>query len=732
MSFITGQELIFGNVKLTQEVMDLINKSPILVRQLLNYSQEVLDGRAKMIAVENEPSGMTWNSSARVITFGIYDGRTYDQLEPWLFVGILSHEIGHYVYDARNEAREKQYASLIKTDPDIAAMVCIAREGDAAYNNWRVAREIVKNGGAPIAMLGDRPDYPTAPGYDIYNMLSKMYDANVGKMPAEALEQSMVAAAGSFIAQTNPGGTPGQTYYEYCMPLYGAEPKRLSKAPVVDVKYALNPVTGLIEFATLTFSNGESQTNKYDGDGLNTATLFGANGKLVEHALFDASGFKTHDIFYASNGKKTQQYEFSVDGTSKKYVFNIDGSQTVAVFDKNGKMAEYVLFDVNGFKTHDIFYASNGKKTEQYDYRTDKSFTKYLFNDDGSQVVALFGANGQMKEYASFDAAGTKTQANYFAVNGAKTQQYDFHADKSLTKYVFGTDGSQTVALFGANGQITEYAAFNANGFKTQGIYYGADGSKAKQFDFKLDGSFTAYTFNSDGSQTAALFGANGQMTEHATFNAAGKKTLDLFYGANGKVEKKFEFNPDGTYMSHVFNHDGTQAGALFGSNGKMIEYAAFDASGFNTKYVFYNNGARAKQYDFSVDKSYVARTFDGYYETAALFGVNNIIYDYYKLSGGKLYERGFFDKAGRQVEMDRFNTTTGAVTGFTKYAYNNDGTYWASDYNASGYMTAKSQFSGDGQWISNASIYVSGGSSWGYKGPITSPWGSVGWAMSF
>ncbi|MGU7783726.1 hypothetical protein [Burkholderia sp. PU8-34] len=147
---------------------------------------------------------------------------------------------------------------------------------------------------------------------------------------------------------------------------------------------------------------------------------------------------------------------------------------------------------------------------------------------------------------------------------------------------------------------------------------------------------------------------------------------------------------------------------------------------------MFYNNGAKTKQYEFSIDKSYIARTFDGSYETAALFGVNNIIHDYYKFSSGKLYERAFFDNAGRQVEMDRYNTTTGALTEFTKYAYNNDGTYWASNYNASGYMTAKSQYSGDGQWISNATVYISGGSSWGYKGPITPSWGSSGWAMSF
>ncbi|MBY4904255.1 hypothetical protein K6W60_25125, partial [Burkholderia cepacia] len=548
---------------MTQEVIDLINKSPVLVRQLVDYSNDIVNKNVKPIFVDNDSSGMSWSFIGKVITFGIYDGKTYDELEPWVFVGVLSHEIGHYVYDARNEAREKQYASVIKTDPDIAAMVCIAREGDAAYNNWRVAREIVENGGAPIAMLGDRPDYPTAPGYDIYNMLSKMYDANVGKMPAEALEQSMVAAAGSFIAQTNPGGTPGQTYYEYCMPLYGAEPKRLSKAPVVDVKYALNPVTGLIEFATLTFSNGESQTNKYDGDGLNTATLFGANGKLVEHALFDASGFKTHDIFYASNGKKTQQYEFSVDGTSKKYVFNIDGSQTAAAFDKNGKMVEYALFDVNGFNTHNIFYASNGKKTQQYEFSVDGTFRKYVFNIDGSQTAAAFDKNGKMVEYALFDVNGFNTHNIFYASNGKKTQQYEFSVDGTFRKYVFNIDGSQTAAAFDKNGKMVEYALFDVNGFKTHNIFYASDGKKTQQYEFSVDGTFKKYVFNIDGSQTAAVFDKNGKMVEYVLFDVNGFKTHDIFYASNGKKTQQYEFSLDGTTKKYVFNIDGSQTAAV-------------------------------------------------------------------------------------------------------------------------------------------------------------------------
>jgi hypothetical protein len=94
-------------------------------------------------------------------------------------------------------------------------------------------------------------------------------------------------------------------------------------------------------------------------------------------------------------------------------------------------------------------------------------------------------------------------------------------------------------------------------------------------------------------------------------------------------------------------------------------------ASGFKTQDIFYTNGRATKQYDFSVDKSYISHTFDGSKEYVALFGFNHIIY-YYQYSQNWLFERDFFDPIGQQIEADRYNTS-GQLTGFTKYTYNND-----------------------------------------------------------
>jgi hypothetical protein len=636
---------------------------------------------------------------------------TYDQLDPRVFVGVLSHEIGHYINDAHDKSIENKYASAMRSDFDLAAIIGVNKEAEAAYNNWVVAREIIQRGGQQITVLGDRPDYATTPGFDMNGMLTKMYNANVGVMSADALKQAMIETAGSYLAQANPGGTPGMTYYQYYGSSYGAVSKHLAQAPVTDLKYSLDPATGFAKSIIFTFSTGQQQTNLYDGVALNTATLYGANGQVAEYAKYAADGFKTLDIFYGANGKATQQYNFNTDRSYTKYDFAADGSQTATLYGTTGQMTEYAKFNANGFKTLDIFYSTNGKAVQEFDFNLDKSYTKYDFAADGSRTASLYGTTGQMTEYAKFNANGFKTLDIFYGPNGKATQQYNFNLDKSYTKYDFGADGSQTATLYGTTGQMTEYAKFNASGFKTLDIFYGANGKATQQYNFNLDKSYTKYDFNVDGSQTATLFGVNGQLTEYAKFNVNGMKTQDIFFGVDGKANKQLDFNFDGSYASHVFNSDGSQFAALFGTNGQITEYATFNASGFKTQNIFYSNGTATKSYDFSVDNSFIAHAFNGSQEMVGLFGVNHIIYDYYQYASGKLFERDFFDGLGRHIEADRYSTITGNLTGFSKFSYNGDGTYNSNSYDASGHITASSKYTGDGHLIQNNSIYIPGGS---------------------
>ena len=77
----------------------------------------------------------------------------------------MSHEIGHYINDARDTEVGRQYASAMQNDFDLAAIIGVTKEAEAAYNNWLVAREIFQNNGQQIVVRGDRADYVGALGY---------------------------------------------------------------------------------------------------------------------------------------------------------------------------------------------------------------------------------------------------------------------------------------------------------------------------------------------------------------------------------------------------------------------------------------------------------------------------------------------------------------------------------------------------------------------------------------
>ncbi len=114
--------------------------------------------------------------------------------------------------------------------------------------------------------------------------------------------------------------------------------------------------------------------------------------------------------------------------------------------------------------------------------------------------------------------------------------------------------------------------------------------------------------------------------------------------------------------------------------------------------------GKATKQFDFSLDGSYTSHIFNGAQEKVALFGPSNVIHDLYQYTSRTLTEHDFFDGAGRQIEADFYNTA--GLTGFTKFSYNNDGSYWSTTYDKTGHANAQSKYSGDGLLLQNTALY--------------------------
>nr|WP_230954270.1 calcium-binding protein [Burkholderia stagnalis] len=403
MAQITGREEAFLNVALGQNVIDLINKSPLLVDQMLKYNEDVIDGKLDRIAVNKDEQGIFWDHRRPGIVFGIYGGVSFDTIDSRILVGILSHEIGHYINHAKDQARDQYHAAEMRDDYHLSAMVGVTKEAAAAYNNWLVAREIEKNSGTLIPVLGDRSDHNTAPGFDINSALTKVYDANVGKMPADVLEQVMIEVAGNYVARARPGANLDTTYYEQNGAAHGASNKRLSHAPVVGVSYSLDLATGFIKSTTLTFSTGAKQINQYVSGTLGTATLYGPNGQMTEYVRYATHGVKLQETRYADDGRVvTTKTDTNGDGIFDhiKTEARIGDGASIVGEDINGDGITDRNFVVNNGQRYDLSNARDAIFADSLlsRYRTAGllSGTSYL---DLSQIISKTLTYGGRNDY---------------------------------------------------------------------------------------------------------------------------------------------------------------------------------------------------------------------------------------------------------------------------------------------------------------------------------------------
>ena len=522
-------------------------KSPFLADELNAFGN--FEGWSFVIGEEGK--GVYADPSERVIAFDP------SWSEPaTIFATTLAHELGHVLLPGG-------MGGSPALNPDQAVANGLSNEGVALISEYIVAIQLGLTGGSAGHMHSDSYDsrltlqlnqLALSAGIDVKNVTWGSAVAQVLANPGT----SFVDAAGKYYGTLPPSIALQLTYTQYYAAWWilqhsGMDPNLVDwqKVQGSTITYTSFVVDGhqvfTIDTKGIPLLNGAWVM--VNGDlslkGAVTTTLFGSNGQIQEQAKFDYTGFKFQDVFFGADGKATQRYDFRLDTSYTKYDFSADGSQTATLYGASGKITEYAKFNANGFKTLAIFYGADGNATQQYIFNLDKSYTKYDFAADGSQTATLYGTTGQMTEYAKFNANGNKTLDIFYGADGKATQQYNFNLDKSYTKYDFAADGSQTATLYGTTGQMTEYAKFNANGNKTLDIFYGADGKATQQYNFNLDKSYTKYDFAADGSQTATLYGTTGQMTEYAKFNANGFKTLDIFYGANGKATQQYNFNLD-------------------------------------------------------------------------------------------------------------------------------------------------------------------------------------------
>jgi len=351
---ITIDMAMFKDIRgsLTQSMIDAINKSPTLTSQLIQYNDGVSSGKVAAFDLSSGAGSVFGTNKESKLPQIILD-RTdnwalnkpyiyYDNLgtkhtisPEGLFVGVLSHEIGHYVNAGFDN---KQLNKVSPTDPEYLTTqtsMLVYREGEAAYNNFMVRKEIFASGGPEIDLRGANYQYGQTVANNVYsNMLAQM-DKVYAKMVANGSSAAMIKEAlqdfaASYIALLPPSTSKesGATYWNDLK-----NSLRPPKAPAdlngSQVSYNLSP-DGLLESVVERKADGTVVVLvDADHDGRWEQTQVSSNGVTTS---------KNYDN--AGNLLNTSAKQSFADGSSLETITKSDGSILKRETDINGNVKE--------------------------------------------------------------------------------------------------------------------------------------------------------------------------------------------------------------------------------------------------------------------------------------------------------------------------------------------------------------------------------------------------------
>ncbi|SDN74377.1 hypothetical protein [Ensifer sp. YR511] len=305
---------------------------------------------------------------------------------------------------------------------------------------------------------------------------------------------------------------------------------------------------------------------------------FAANGALTSRTLYDAQGRKTgtvlHDPLniqtwvrveqtFNAAGVKTLEKQFFDNGTRSELLYRalggvIEESQSFAA---DGNMLSRTYYDVAGKQTSAILYdPSNqnpwvrveqafdvaGVKTLEKQFMDDGTRTEFSYRSPGGvvQEARNYAANGGLLSTTTYDTAGKRTSAVvYDALNQngwlRVEQTFDAGDVKTLEKQ-FQDNGTRTDFYYRSpGGQLYEAQVFSTAGVLTSRTEYDALANQAW-------------------SRREHLVDAQGRITQTATFNDNGSRTVELFDPSNAQPWSQVTqvFNTAGAQESQVSRWD--------------------------------------------------------------------------------------------------------------------------------------------------------------------------------
>jgi hypothetical protein len=659
-SQITGNEDFWGPLKglISSDAISIINKSPTLVGELLTYNSAVAKGDGKITPISinlNDPNVLQFTGS------NLDFGQNILTWSPEKLVGNLSHEIGHFV----NQANDQAFYDGLRTnpnDPSAAAQYAVVgarAEGEAVLNNYIVQQEIHSNGGkndGPLIVLNGNGDSKGL----LQQTLDRQHASDIAAGKTQAQDNAaLIQAAGSIFSSLHPSGTPeGTTYAEYfvkSIPIEfgGASGSASSKGAISSVTLTSTDGSGNISSATIQFSSGESSTLTFTNQALTLAVLSGPTGSIVSRTTYAKNNDGTvTGAVYDPAGHLT-------DAT----VYHTDGSYVTTTYDGNAKVASLTSFDSGG---HVVGSATNS------------------YNPDGSYSTTVTDASGKKDSVTTFDRSNRRVSETFYKPDGsiADSVTYAYDAAGAL----------KTTTQLNAVGKITSITTYDANQqvATVQSFAYDANGTLVSTSTVDANGvpviapppPSTTPTGVADPIHTAvtARDGA-GRPTQVTYYNAAGNNIGgdSVVYDGAGRVVgftlSSADYSAqtgysqpavtDGSWMEVLRNIDG--------SISRIIPHLPNGTTGTNINLVYHDNGSRTLSFVSPSGTPIMSSNFDpsGHFTSTQIAGSQAHV-DYTRLGDGG-YSLTKFGDNGKQIQTDHFGAD-GKEIDQTIINYNTDG----------------------------------------------------------
>ncbi|NRR29578.1 matrixin family metalloprotease [Oxalobacteraceae bacterium] len=571
---------IFKNIRsnVTPEMIDAINKSPILSAQVFSFNNEIKQNTAVPIIASNG-GGSTYShpSTASEIQIDINSrwakGESLNYVDnnnvshtispTGAFIGLLSHELGHY--NARS-VDVALVAKLLPKDPtyiESRASVEIYSEGEAAFNNWAVRNQIKTAGGPEVEVIGSNYRYTETGTDNIYNNLIYKMDLiavsgrNSGMSDAD-IKLAVTDIAASTIVLQKPSNSSAPNYWEYYKTLAGAP---INRSPAQSVILEDKNHDGIYEKiidqkidGSLEISLNGSQSLAQSNATINIAT--GSNVVLTGSGI-KANSAAGNAITIGGNGT------YGTGNSNDTLTIVGNGSASVTIKDSS---------NVNVFMNGGTVNAGAG------DY-----FGVYATggaNAGGTTITAGAGSNIWFGGNGSGGLLDKVTLAGGGVVTIADNSRGDIYNPN-------GTINAGQNDNFGAYG--SGGTTVNAN--SSDGVWFGGNGIGATKFTINAGGATLAAADNTRadifGSGNGTLFEGNNakiinnEPGEHIYENGTGNANINR--GENILIT-------DNGQQNYNYNY----AGGIVTQNYAYYDYTAnlnrFETVFNNVKYDYYYN----------------------------------------------------------------------------------------------------------------------------------------------